>query len=281
MESWLQVEPAASGAVWSHHAGLHDLVAPCVLSPGIEDAVAASSLRSWTVAWSVTGAEVVFPVSAHALRPPSAALVPVRQFSWRPGQRHRPGLGYSTSTGRLHGFESLAERRLLLVLDFVPGTREVLSQPFTLRFTVADRRMAHVPDFAVFHDDGLLTVVDVRPGGRGERADALKFAATARAASAAGWSYVLVAGWRSRAVEVLEVLAGRRRPMQDPFGLQDRLLAAVKAGPTQLRQLAATTGLPAVARTHLLHLIWHRRLAVDLDCALNDAAWIHPIGAGR
>ncbi|MGW0551911.1 TnsA-like heteromeric transposase endonuclease subunit [Streptomyces altiplanensis] len=280
MKSWLHIEPAASGAVWSHLAGLYDLVAPCVITPGVEDEVASSSLRSWTVAWSATGTEVVFPVSTHAVRPPPEALVPVRRFSWRPGQRHRPGLGYSTATGRLHGFESLAERRLLLVLDFVPGTMEVLSQPFTLRFTLAGRRMEHIPDFAVFHDDGLLSVVDVRPGGRGEWSDAVKFAATARAASAAGWSYVLVAGWHSRAVEGLEVLAARRRPMQDPFGLQVRLLAAAKAGPTRLWQLAAMTGMSAVARTHLLHLIWHRRLAVDLDRSLNDASWVHPVGAG-
>ncbi|MWA16169.1 hypothetical protein [Streptomyces sp. BA2] len=45
--------------------------------------------------------------------------------------------------------ESLAERRLPLVLDFVPGAREVLSQPFTPRFTVSGRPMEHVPDFAV------------------------------------------------------------------------------------------------------------------------------------
>jgi hypothetical protein len=188
-------------------------------------------------------------------------------------------LGYSTSTGRLHGFESLAERRLLLVLDFVPGTREVLSQPFTLRFTVSGRRMEHVPDFAVFHDGGLL-VLDVRPGGRGERADVVKFAATARAAAAAGWSYALVVGWRQQAAEGLEALAGWRRPMQDPLGLQDHLLEAAAPGPVRLRQLAATTGMPAVARPHLSHLIWHRRLAVDLDHVLNDAAWVHPVGAG-
>ncbi|OEJ36121.1 hypothetical protein BGK67_31895 [Streptomyces subrutilus] len=206
--------------------------------------------------------------------------MPVRRFSWRPGQRHRPGLGYSTSTGRLHGFESLAERRLLLALDFVPGTREVLSQPFTLRLTVAGRRMEHVPDFAVLHDGGVL-VADVRPGGRGERVDAVKFAATARAASAAGWSYVLVAGGHPRAVTGLEALARWRRPMQDPLGLQDQLLAAVKAGPMRLRPLVASTGIPAVTRTHLLHLIWHRQLAVDLDHPLNDASWVHPVGAGR
>lgn len=95
-------------------------------------------------------------------------------------------------------------------------------------------------------------------GGERERADAVKFAATARAASGAGWSYTLVAGWRPRAVEMLESLAGRRRPMQDPLGLQDRLLAAAKTGPTRLRHLAAMTGAPAMARAHVLHLIWHR-----------------------
>ncbi|MFE1411234.1 TnsA-like heteromeric transposase endonuclease subunit [Streptomyces sp. NPDC058746] len=251
-----------------------------MIDSGILEEAEASSLRSWTVAWSATGTEIMFPVTTHALGPPPAAMMPVRRFSWRPAQRHRPGLGYSITTGRLHGFESLAERRLLLVLDFVPETREVLSQPFTLRFTVAGRRMEHVPDFAAFYDDGLL-VVDVRPGGRAERADAVKFAATARAASAAGWSYMLVAGWHTRAVEVLEALAVRRRPMQDPLGLQGRLLAAAKAGPARLGLLAAATGMPAVARTHLLHLIWHRRLAVDFDEGLSDASWIHAVGAGR
>jgi hypothetical protein len=33
------------------------------------------------------------------------------------------------STGRLHGFESLEERPLLLALDFAGEVEEVLSQP--------------------------------------------------------------------------------------------------------------------------------------------------------
>lgn len=57
------------------------------------------------------------PVRDLADRPTSLS-VPVRRFSWRAGQRHRPGLEFLVSTGPQHGFESLAERRLLLALDF-------------------------------------------------------------------------------------------------------------------------------------------------------------------
>ncbi|MCW7947458.1 hypothetical protein AAW14_37500 [Streptomyces hygroscopicus] len=62
------------------------------------------------------------------------ASVPVRRYSWRTCQRHRPGLECLVTTRRQHGFESLAERWMLLVLDFVGGFDEVLAQPFRLRF---------------------------------------------------------------------------------------------------------------------------------------------------
>ncbi|MET8542794.1 hypothetical protein ABZW03_19380 [Kitasatospora sp. NPDC004799] len=40
---------------------------------------------------------------------------PVRRFTWRTGQLHRPGLEYLVSSGRHHGFESFEEESLLLV----------------------------------------------------------------------------------------------------------------------------------------------------------------------
>ena len=63
-----------------------------------------------------------------------AGCEPVRRFTWRQRQRHRPGLQFMVSTGRLHGFESLEERSLLLALDFTGTVEEVLSQPFRLKF---------------------------------------------------------------------------------------------------------------------------------------------------
>jgi hypothetical protein len=58
-----------------------------------------------------------------------AGCVPVRRFTWRQRQRqrHRPGLQFMVSTGRLHGFESLQERSLLPALDFLGEAKDVLS----------------------------------------------------------------------------------------------------------------------------------------------------------
>ncbi|MFK4688253.1 hypothetical protein [Streptomyces pristinaespiralis] len=83
--------------------------------PALDDAL--DWLRTWTTVWQAGKAEVIVPVRDLADRPTSLS-VPVRRFSWRAGQRHRPGLEFLVSTGPQHGFESLAERRLLLALDF-------------------------------------------------------------------------------------------------------------------------------------------------------------------
>ncbi len=57
---------------------------------------------------------------------------PVRGFTWRAKQRHRPGLEAMASAGGKHGFESL-KVSLLVALDFLRAS-EVLSQPFRLDF---------------------------------------------------------------------------------------------------------------------------------------------------
>ncbi|MFD7549986.1 hypothetical protein ACFV0R_02855 [Streptomyces sp. NPDC059578] len=88
---------------------------------------------------------------------------PVRAFTWQAGQRHRPGLQYMLATGRMHGFESPAERRLLLALDFAGGVEEALARPFRLRFTTADGTEDHTPDLLVL-PSGTAVLVDVRPG---------------------------------------------------------------------------------------------------------------------
>ena len=107
--------------------------------------------RRWTGTWRTSDGEVA--CAARDLGEiPVAGCVPVRRFTWR--QRHRPGLQFMVSTGRLHGFESLEERSLLLALDFTGEVEEVLSQPFRLKFEAAGGETGeHVPDFlAVFRD---------------------------------------------------------------------------------------------------------------------------------
>lgn len=179
-----------------------------------------------------------------------------------------------SATGRLHGFESLAERRVLLALDFVGGVTEVLSQPFTLKFTTHEHSCRHTPDFLALMQ-GTALLIDVRPADLIKPDDAEKFAAAQRAAGAAGWTYAVVAGWRPQPWAALEALSARRRAMSDPLGLLPELLDLAAEQPRRLGELVAATSRPALARPYVLHLIWSRRLTVDLALPLGDESWIY------
>jgi hypothetical protein len=235
--------------------------------------------KRWTATWRFSGALVVCPVRDLASMP-TAGYEPVRRFSWRTGQRHRAGLQYLVSTGRHHGFESIAEQHLLLALDFAAEVLDVLAQPFRLRFAMREGRGEHIPDFlAVTRGGGLL--VDVRPGDRIGEEDRVRFAAAAETALACGWRYVVVTGWRRHVLSCLDSLSAQRRGLDDPLGVQDELLAAARCAPASFADLVAATALPAVARAHALHLIWHRRLGIDLGAPLTDATVVWAATAER
>ncbi|MGV4987155.1 TnsA-like heteromeric transposase endonuclease subunit [Streptomyces sp. NRAIS4] len=202
---------------------------------------------------------------------------PVRRFTWRARQRHRPGLQFLVSTGRHHGFESLEEQRLLLILDFL-RVQEVLPQPFRGEFAQAEGRTEHTPDFLAVMADGSRWLFDVRPGHLIKEADALKFAAAAEAAFASGWRYAVVTGWPRHVWSVLDALSAQRWHLDDLLGLQAEVLREAAAGPTTFGELVCHTSLPAVARAHALHLLWHRRLGVDPGLPLDDGSLVWPTG---
>jgi len=260
----------ARAAISSAKCRLEDL---CLACSGLSEAGEQLALgdgwsRRWTATWRFADGAVVCPVRDLASMR-TAGSRPVRRFSWRTGQRHRPGLQYLVSTGRHHGFESVAEQRLLLVLDFAGAVLDVLAQPFRLRYATRIGWEEHIPDFLALTEDGEL-LVDVRPGDRiGER-DRVRFAAAAETALACGWRYVVVTGWRPHVLSNVDTLSAQRRPLSDPLGVQRELLAAAGGAPIAFGDLVAVTALPAVARAHALHLIWHRRLAIDLAVPLGD-----------
>lgn len=197
---------------------------------------------------------------------------PVRRFSWRRGQRHRSGLQYLTSTGRHHGYESLAEAKLLLMLDFAGGLTEVLAQPLRLRFLADEGAVHHVPDFLACTDSGIW-LIDVRPLDRIRAEDEVGFAAAAEVADLHGWGYVVVGGWHRDAATAVDTFSAQRRPLHDPLGMIGILLEAAET-PRAFGELAAVTSAPVVARAFLLHLLWHRRLGADLSRPLTDRALI-------
>ena len=228
--------------------------------------------REWTATWRVLGGDTVSLVRDLGLVP-VAGCEPVRRFSWGRRQRHRPGLQFMVSTGRVHGFESLEEQALLLALDFTGVLEDVLPQPFTLRFETAGGGFrGHVPDFLAVFRDGSRWLLDVRPARLVKEGDATCFAAAAEAALEAGWRYSVVAGWRPNVRTGIDALSAQRRDLQDRLGLQDRMLRAVSAGPAAFGGLVGATPLPAVARAHALHLLWRRRLGTGLSRPVCDAS---------
>ncbi|MGW6393847.1 TnsA-like heteromeric transposase endonuclease subunit [Streptomyces sp. NPDC055103] len=223
--------------------------------------------RRWTATWRTAGDEVSCTVRdlAHTR---IADGTPMRWFSWRRAQRHRPNLQFLVSTGRHHGAESLEEARLLLVLDFAAGLVDVLSQPMRLRFDTVTRRRGHIPDFLAVTRTGIW-LIDVRPRTLIGPEDLEAFAASAEVALACGWHYTVVAGWKEHVTAAVDAFSSQRRPLSDPLGLQPALVAAARDGRT-FGEVVDTAPFPPLARAQLLHLLWHRRLGSDLSRPFGD-----------
>jgi len=62
--------------------------------------------RQWTATWQVPGGDEVSLVRDLG-QVPVAGCEPVRRFSWGRRQRHRPGLQFMVSTGRVHGTQPM------------------------------------------------------------------------------------------------------------------------------------------------------------------------------
>jgi hypothetical protein len=205
-----------------------------------------------------------------------ASADPFRAFSWRRRQRHRPGLEYLVSTGRHHGFESMEEARTLLALDFAGDLIDVVSQPLRLRFEAGGVSREHTPDFLAVTRPGVW-LIDVRPESLIKDTDAESFAAAAEVALACGWRYAVVGRWREHVLLTLDVMSSQRRPLRDPLGLRPGLLAAAAGGLT-FGQLAGGSRCEPAARAQLLHLLWRRRLGVDLSRPLGDGSAVRLAG---
>ena len=82
----------------------------------------------------------------------------------------------------------------------------------------------------------------------------------------------MAAGWLPNVQATLDTISAQRRPLTDPLGLQPVLLAAAEGGPVRFGELVEHGGIPAAAR---VHLIWERRLGIDLAVPLGDRSLVH------
>lgn len=269
-------EAADAVAVWSHRCSWEDLF----VSVNIDSGRVGLDLRDgwtrwWTVSWRADGDAASCSVQ-DLVQEPALSSDPMRHFTWRRDQRHRPGLQFATSTDRHHGAESLKEGSVLLALDFAGDVVDVVSQPMKISFTTGEKRRSHIPDYLAVTRYGVW-LIDVRPEPLIKDSDRESFAAAAEVAVACGWRYTVAARWREHAFAGLDALASRRRLRSDPLGLRPVLLAEAVGG-RRFGELAAATGCEPVARAELLHLLWSRQLGINLVSPLIDGSIVVPAG---
>lgn len=202
-------------------------------------------------------------------------LTPWRVFRSRHGQAHYSGLYWSAVMCGHVGYESRLELAWLLLSDRDPRWRLLVSQPFQLVMTVDGRRCRHVPDFLAVRDDGLVTVVDVKPRHRLQDPDvASTFAWTRELVERQGWEFTVFSEPDPMLLSNVRFLAGYRRAWQFDVGLLEGLTGTLTAPKTfeQVERTASAGGTDhARIRTHLLHLLWSGRVRADLGHASSES----------
>lgn len=193
--------------------------------------------------------------------------VPWRTIRSHRGQRHFPGLYWSSTTGGHVVYESRLELARLLLADADGEIVGIAAQPFLVR----DKERRHVPDFLLARADGSVLMVNVKPARRLDDPHvAAALAWAGKIFAARGWQHEIWSGADQYLLANLRFLAGYRRSAHlDPaaitavasFDLADLTIAEAEAA-----LAAAGVRQP---RPVLLHLVWAGALRVDLTCPLT------------
>jgi hypothetical protein len=198
--------------------------------------------------------------------------VPWRVFRWHRGQAHYSGWYWSATMGQHVVYESRLELARLLLADFDPRVVSIAAQPFHVTCRAQGRVRCHVPDFLLVDQDGLVTVVNVKPAellSKPAVADALGWAGKVFAER--GWRHEVWSGAGEVMLANVRFLAGYR--------YRDRVAADVVARvedavgkPVSLGELeAACPGECREVRSAALHLLWRGTLRADLSTLLSRA----------
>jgi hypothetical protein len=194
----------------------------------------------------------------------------VRSFPSYRGQRNFPGWYWSATQGCRIGFESWVERDHLVALDFDSSVVGIVSQPFWLLWPgEKGKPRRHAPDFLVLVEGGGVLVLDSRPVERIEPADREAFEVTERACGLLGWRYAVWDRLDGVVVANLRWLAGYRHPRCFDEQVAARL-GEVFTRPRSLMEGAELAGDPLGTLPVLYHLLWTRRLLIDLALVLSD-----------
>jgi len=181
------------------------------------------------------------------------SAVPWRTVRSHRGQKHLPGLYWSSTTGAHVIYESRLELARLLLADFDPDVVGIAAQPLLVR----EEGRRHVPDFLLSRADGSVLIVNVKPADRLEHAQVAESLAWAgRVFAERGWEHEAWSSAHAQLLANVRFLAGYRRAA---------LLEPLTAGEDALRSDGAALTI-AGAEVVLRHAAWPSRGRWCLVC---------------
>lgn len=163
----------------------------------------------------------------------------------------------------------------LLLLDFDPQVRWIVSQPLRLHFMTQAKKRSHVPDILVRADDGL-RIIDVSlPHRRADPDVRLRHEVLAEAATISGVAYEIRGVPEPIRLRNIRLLSAHRVV---PWGFEEyasRVRARLDR-PRALGEIETAVGPATMVRPVILHLIWKHALECDLDCSLTEETVLRP-----
>ncbi|MFI5803728.1 TnsA-like heteromeric transposase endonuclease subunit [Streptomyces sp. NPDC051561] len=219
--------------------------------------------------YDAEGVERLIP-AVHAAHVRFEDALPARDIPSRVGQRHTPGKLWSSTTGRMVGYESHLESKWMKLFDFDFEVVSFSAQPFTIDAVDGHGKWKHTPDLFARRRDGSALLLDVKADDRlAVPAVAQQAQRTEDLCAQLGWDYDMVGEPDPQLWATVQWLAGYRRPSEVVDHLAGQLMALAQE-PVPLGDLVSFQPSPELARPVVFHLMWHHQLAFDPAHPLSD-----------
>jgi hypothetical protein len=208
---------------------------------------------------------------------------PVRSGRQYQNRRDQYGLYFWAATGEHIRYESARRLAFLVQLDQQGGVVQIAARPCRLLFRTGATATFHDPAFLAEHASGDQVLYDMRAAGVITEKLRRRFDETLRVCRQVGWQYqVLTEPSPIRAGNLAFLRPARLSRCHPEPGVFEQLLGVFAAGrPVGQGAAMVNRGHPATVMPFVKHLIWHRRLMVDLDVRLDfDAVAVTDRGEG-
>ncbi|MFI1989103.1 TnsA-like heteromeric transposase endonuclease subunit [Actinoplanes sp. NPDC020271] len=201
-----------------------------------------------------------------------AKSIPVRDFRSYKGRKNYSGLYWSSKMMGHVAYESLLEKKRILLADFDESVSAIAAQPFLLCGEDGGRIRKHVPDLMLVTKGGIVTVVDVKPARRLHDPEVVAvFGWTERLIARRGWAFEIWTGADEMLLKNVRYLARYARrsvirtellPIAVDLSGSCRTIGELEHALSKYADIG-------LARPAVLHLLWTRTLRAPLDAPLQ------------